>query len=98
MVNKTTELFVKHFNCDMHDEDNGKISKEEAQQSIAVRGLGATRQNNIVNHKTKQHIRQHKLSSSKPIAPSPASVIDFNSSQCHRKSACCKKEVATMKF
>jgi len=40
IINKTTELFVKHFNYNMHDKCGRKIYKEElpqAQQLIAAR-------------------------------------------------------------
>jgi len=46
----------------MHDKDNRKIYKEEeppqTQELIAARGLDTTRQNNIIDDKTKQHNRQ----------------------------------------
>jgi len=61
IINKTTKLFVKHFNCNMHDKDNRKIHKEkppQAQQLISARVLDTTRQNNIIDDKTKQHKRQ----------------------------------------
>jgi len=33
IINNTTELFVKHFNYNTHDEDNRKICKEEGSQA-----------------------------------------------------------------
>jgi len=92
---------VKCFNCNTPDEDNRKACKEEAPQapqSIAARRLDRARQNNIVHDKTKQRDMQQQLSSSKPIAPSPATAMGFNSTHCHGKLACCEKENATMKF
>jgi len=47
IINKTTELFVKHLNCNTHNEDNRKICKEEAPQApqlFAARGLDTTKQ------------------------------------------------------
>jgi len=70
IINKTTELFVKHFNHNMHAKDDRTIYKAEppqAQQSIAARRLDTARQNNIINDKTKQHNRQ-RFFLSKPIA------------------------------